>query len=84
MWRGDTIWLHAVTLRFGCSRKKKVLCGEVTPSGYMLLHTPREHGRGDGVAVAQKSSIVITLERVVCNFLNPLRLWVKPTLVASN
>ena len=60
-----------------CDEKEKVVCGELTPSGYTLLHTPREQGRGGGVAVVLKSSIVTKKEKTNFNSFESMEVMCK-------
>jgi len=40
----------------------RIACGDLTPTGYSLLHVPRKAKRGGGVAIAYKSSLRISLQ----------------------
>lgn len=41
-----------------CSEKDRLVCGNLTPEDYCLVHTPRDDGRGGGgVAVLTRSSV---------------------------
>ena len=60
-----------------CNEKEKVVCGELTPSGYTLLHTPREQGRGGGVAVVLKSSISTKAEKTNFNSFESMAIMCK-------
>ena len=40
------------------STNDSISTGRITPAGYQLLHVPRGHGTGGGVAVVYKSTFV--------------------------
>jgi hypothetical protein len=44
----------------GTDGRDRVVEGEVCPPGYNLLHVPRPHGKGGGVAVLYKANLNIT------------------------
>ena len=41
-----------------------VVCGNLTPQGYALVHTPRVNQRGGGVAIVCKNSFQVTKQTV--------------------
>ena len=48
----------------GNSSKYDIVCGELTPVGYKLVHVPRNTGRGGGVAVLYKTSMKCKKQKV--------------------
>jgi exonuclease III len=48
----------------GRDGRDRIIEGQVCPSGYSILHVPRSHGKGGGVAVLYKSSLKVA--QVAC------------------
>jgi hypothetical protein len=48
----------------GRDGRDRIVEGQVCPPGYSILHVPRSHGKGGGVAVLYKSSLRV--EQVAC------------------
>jgi exonuclease III len=48
----------------GKGDRDRIMCGDLTPSGYKRLHVPQSVGRGGGVAVIHTSSLKIVKQQV--------------------